>query len=911
MKQSKRLISLLLSASLAAGMLPAVALADEADETQIISIDEEQIAGDVTAASESQDAIVIDDDAEEDSEAIAVGEESLQSITVNDEKADVTYVTMNVPYTDFYKAYNPTDSAIWQVADGVDAVTTATTSKFLGTTGLAKGTYNNGKYIMGVTIPVAVQTSDLDSIQADANGSYSYTTLENEPSVYSTLTIADGVYSFSKLQDASVTNQYLSVDGLTLTGQYGDYQIDLEGIETAKGIQIGDDEYISDYSIYGALLNTTDGNSYGMTCLENLWFGQRVKYVEIAWSVVGGQGMQRAHGSGGEFYQFDMNGKTLNSVTLITSLGLIEIPCNKQLPEYYTGDLSKLSLGLSNDSDKLSITGIPEELEGVTISVSDLADKAAVVNNEVQLSGTPVDGTSYTVTISSTNYPDISRTVSTIISEEQKTELKTWIEKAKAVLKQGSDAVANYNDLSEHTTEAEEMVANGTASSAEAAELIDELTSKVKVNYPKATATAELAGTALTIDSSVELSKLENPTYTLTYRAGRNMDTLTSGSLDALSVNLNKTPTVGTEYTLTIVSGNYQDITTTVTAAEAKTEQSITVSKDSYSVSYGAAAFSLGAKTSGDGALTYSSNKTSVADVDSTGKVTIKGVGTATITIKAAETSKYTEASKSVTVTVAAASQTITTGSTSYSKTYGDTAFSLGAKTNGNGALTYSSDKTSVAEVDSTGKVTIKGVGKATITVKAAATNQYKAASKTVTVTVAQAAQTISAQSYTKAYGDKAFNLGAAAKGTLSYKSSNTKVATISSTGKVTIKGVGKTTITINAAATTNYKKAEAKKVTITVNPAATSISSVKNGSSKKMTVKWAKKSSASGYEISYSTSSTFKNAKKATSTSASKTVSGLTKGKTYYVRVRGYKKVSGTTYYSSWSAVKKVKITK
>jgi hypothetical protein len=77
------------------------------------------------------------------------------------------------------------------------------------------------------------------------------------------------------------------------------------------------------------------------------------------------------------------------------------------------------------------------------------------------------------------------------------------------------------------------------------------------------------------------------------------------------------------------------------------------------------------------------------------------------------------------------------------------------------------------------------------------------------------------------------------------------------------------------------------------------------------MTVKWAKKSSASGYEISYSTSSTFKNAKKATSTSASKTVSGLTKGKTYYVRVRGYKKVSGTTYYSSWSAVKKVKITK
>ena len=42
-----------------------------------------------------------------------------------------------------------------------------------------------------------------------------------------------------------------------------------------------------------------------------------------------------------------------------------------------------------------------------------------------------------------------------------------------------------------------------------------------------------------------------------------------------------------------------------------------------------------------------------------------------------------------------------------------------------------------------------------------------------------------------------------------------------------------------------------------------------------------------------------------------SKAIAGLMKGKTYYFRVRAYKKVGETTYYSSFSPVKKVVITK
>jgi len=36
-----------------------------------------------------------------------------------------------------------------------------------------------------------------------------------------------------------------------------------------------------------------------------------------------------------------------------------------------------------------------------------------------------------------------------------------------------------------------------------------------------------------------------------------------------------------------------------------------------------------------------------------------------------------------------------------------------------------------------------------------------------------------------------------------------------------------------------------------------------------------------------------------------------LKKGKTYYVKVRAYRKMNGKTYYGSYSSVKKVKIKK
>ena len=153
------------------------------------------------------------------------------------------------------------------------------------------------------------------------------------------------------------------------------------------------------------------------------------------------------------------------------------------------------------------------------------------------------------------------------------------------------------------------------------------------------------------------------------------------------------------------------------------------------------------------------------------------------------------------------------------SKKYGDAAFSLGAKSQT--ALSYKSSNAKVVTVDKNGKVTIKGAGTATITITAAANANYKAATRTVTIKVAKASQTISAAgTISKKYGDKAFSLGAKAKTGLSYKSSNTKVAVVDKTGKVTIKGAGTVKITVTAAANTNYNNAT-KPITLKVAKAA------------------------------------------------------------------------------------------
>ena len=74
--------------------------------------------------------------------------------------------------------------------------------------------------------------------------------------------------------------------------------------------------------------------------------------------------------------------------------------------------------------------------------------------------------------------------------------------------------------------------------------------------------------------------------------------------------------------------------------------------------------------------------------------------------------------------------------------------------------------------------------------------------------------------------------------------------------------------------------------------------------------VKWKKVSGAGGYQIQCSTSKNFKNAKtKTVKNITALKISKLSGKRTYYVRIRSWKKVGKNVYYSGWSKAKKVKI--
>ena len=105
-----------------------------------------------------------------------------------------------------------------------------------------------------------------------------------------------------------------------------------------------------------------------------------------------------------------------------------------------------------------------------------------------------------------------------------------------------------------------------------------------------------------------------------------------------------------------------------------------------------------------------------------------------------------------------------------------------------------------------------------------------------------------------------------------------------------------------------------ASAVKLTYYMAAPAWKSLTNPSARAMTVKYGRASGATGYQIQYATSSTFKGAKTANIAGAknvTKTVKGLAKNKRYYVRVRSYRKSGRVTYYSAWSTTKNVVIKK
>lgn len=217
-----------------------------------------------------------------------------------------------------------------------------------------------------------------------------------------------------------------------------------------------------------------------------------------------------------------------------------------------------------------------------------------------------------------------------------------------------------------------------------------------------------------------------------------------------------------------------------------------------------------------------------------------------------------------------------------------------------NKGIKWSSSNTKVAAVDKNGKVKALQNGTATIKATAKDGSGVSASCKItvgykITYKLGKGKNNDQNPEY---YYNQKVNLKAASKKGYAFKGWYTdskytkKITTIAKNSKKNITVYAKWKKVV-------VKKGAVKKVTAL--------------SGKKAKVTLQKVSGADGYEIAYSTDKKFKkNVKKGTVTGTSKTLSKLTKGKTYYVKVRAYRKDStGAKVYGSFSSVKKVKISK
>lgn len=117
--------------------------------------------------------------------------------------------------------------------------------------------------------------------------------------------------------------------------------------------------------------------------------------------------------------------------------------------------------------------------------------------------------------------------------------------------------------------------------------------------------------------------------------------------------------------------------------------------------------------------------------------------------------------------------------------------------------------------------------------------------------------------------------------------------------GTVTVKGKG------------NYSKASGT-AKFKINLKKTKLSVAKSTKKKTFITTWKKTGGNSGWQVQYSTNKKFRSGVRTVnlkSRNTKLTVRKLRSRKTYYIRVRGYKKVKGKIMYAGWSNVKKVKV--
>lgn len=403
------------------------------------------------------------------------------------------YGTSNLTYKEFY-------SGDVSSTDSFDVVTTASTSKY-SVLSNAWTDYEEesaeaagGYHVKGVAnVNVAVDSDFYveSAILKDANKELSkayeeasdITLNENPtqvPSQYKTLQ-NNGSYVSNNKTVTTVTD---AVPTLTTGSTWGEYEIDVVETSTKYLRNSRQDEgFPVNSTIQGIILETTEGYKVGLEHLANIW----VQPYKLSFNVnneAATMGIAKSDNTA-EFAK--LVNKTINKITYVTPEGnyVYTFADGIFVKPAYSEEISGT---FSDDMKSFTLNQLPTVKNGtltVTYTVGaghkktpyTLYSGAIAKNVSLDLNAIPSDaeGGTYSVTISCDDYADIY--VAIPVTEAQKAQLQELIKQAETALK---GAAADDSVLLAHKNEATELLANKSATSADAADLINELTELLK-----------------------------------------------------------------------------------------------------------------------------------------------------------------------------------------------------------------------------------------------------------------------------------------------------------------------------------------------------------------------------------------------------------------------------------------------
>ncbi|MGM9613679.1 MAG: FMN-binding protein, partial [Butyricicoccus sp.] len=394
------------------------------------------------------------------------------------------YGTATLTYKEFYEGEVGT-------MDSYDAVSSATMSKntIFQNEDSTEPVEGEGYKINGVkNVPVRVAADQyIKGTIAGAAGVTSITgyskaagvTLNETPSMevslYKPLN-ADGTYGAVVGAKTTVTDATLA---LSTTSNWGDYQLTVSETSTGYLRNNREDNWAIGSNVLGAAVEAQkDGETIqvGMQHLQNIW----IQPYQIAFNISGDDGNVSETAK--------LQGATTTKITYFVPEGVYEYTFDgTYVKPKYTAELN-LSAAFNSDRTAVTLTGVPSELKDVTVSIfyKDgrtnvyAAQDTALVNGSVALSAAVDSSKTYTVLLTSSNYADMSTTISADMTEEQRETLAELIEKGTALV----EADSSLTTLKAHVEEAKELLENPDATSAQADELIAELNELIAAANP-------------------------------------------------------------------------------------------------------------------------------------------------------------------------------------------------------------------------------------------------------------------------------------------------------------------------------------------------------------------------------------------------------------------------------------------